>query len=200
MTAASTTRSLPSRARIRYAWDMKNGAWRPAAPSGLFSMVAACGLAVACGGPKASGPASDPPPPASASSPPVSASASSPAPGLAAPVDVCKASMRRTRECADVFVPGLMALRVRLDRPKGIAARFQTEGQEKMLATAREQFAGDWSDAAIEKNCAELAQKPADDQERIVAPDRRCLSTTRDCRGFTDCDLANKEARWTKSP
>ena len=43
----------------------------------------------------------------------------------------------------------------------------------------------------------DLAEKPAEDQARIVAPDRNCLATTSDCSQFTRCDLAHKEQRWT---
>jgi len=107
--------------------------------------------------------------------------------------------MRRTRACADAFVPGLLALRVRLDRPSGIAARFAAEGREALLTLARAQFANDWSEEAIATNCAQLAAKPPAEQERIVTPDRECVSRP-DCETFTACDLAHKEARWTAQP
>jgi hypothetical protein len=107
--------------------------------------------------------------------------------------------MRRTRTCEATYVPGLLALRVRLDQPSGISARFQAKGRDAMLALARSQFESDWSDAAIARNCTALAEKPASEQERIVAPDRRCLEADR-CSTFTACDLAHKEARWTAGP
>ena len=65
-----------------------------------------------------------------------------------------------------------------------------------MLALARSQFSRDWSDEAISRNCTALAQKPLAEQERIIAPERRCLQTSR-CSNFTACDLAHKEERWT---
>ena len=41
-----------------------------------------------------------------------------PEPQRGAPADICVAVMQRTRACEDDFVPGLMALRVKLDQPK----------------------------------------------------------------------------------
>lgn len=110
--------------------------------------------------------------------------------------ETCAAVMRRTRECKDTFVPGLMALRVRLDLPAGIKKRYETEGEKVMLALAHMEFAKDWSDEAIAKNCGEFATKPAADRERIASQARECLAT-HDCKAFTACDLAQKEKRWT---
>ncbi|MEZ4335600.1 MAG: hypothetical protein R3B82_03140 [Sandaracinaceae bacterium] len=110
--------------------------------------------------------------------------------------DECVAVMERTRGCADTYVPALLALRVRLDRPEGIAARFEEEGEAAMVALAREQFAADWSDEAIANNCDTLAARPAEEQERILAPERECMREP-DCEAFTACDIANKERRWT---
>ena len=117
----------------------------------------------------------------------------------APPTDVCVTVMRKTRDCADVYVPGLMALRVRLDKPPGIAARFQAEGEKAMLPVAREQFNNDWADDAIASNCKALGEKAVEDQNRIVASDRECLKAA-DCAAFTQCDLAAKEKRWTAAP
>ena len=115
------------------------------------------------------------------------------------PGETCVAVMHRTRDCADVYVPGLLALRVRLDMPAGIAKRFEMEGKDAMLGLAHSQFSRDWSNEAIVRNCEALSEKPTADQERIVAPDRRCLEMP-DCGTFTACDLAHKEKRWTESP
>jgi hypothetical protein len=113
------------------------------------------------------------------------------------PTQACFAVMHRTRECKEVYVPGLLGLRVRLDLPTGIAERFSSEGESAMLELAHSQFSRDWSDDAITRNCTALSQKAQAEQERIVAPDRHCLETT-DCNAFTTCDLAHKEKRWTE--
>ena len=65
-----------------------------------------------------------------------------------------------------------------------------------MLPLAKEQFAEDWSDEAIARNCISLAQKPPDEQERLVASARQGLPLV-DCKRFVACDLADKEQRWT---
>lgn len=121
-------------------------------------------------------------------------------PALAAPSETpaktCAAVMHRTRACADVYLPELLALRVRLDLPAGIAARFESEGEAAMLELAHAQFARDWSDERIAQNCDELSRKPPLEQERIIAPERECLQTT-ECSAFSTCDLAHKEKRWT---
>lgn len=104
--------------------------------------------------------------------------------------------MQRTRACADVFVPGLLALRVRLDLPPGIAARHAEVGEEALLPIAREEFHRDWSDERIAANCDALAARPASEQEAILAPERACMEAA-DCSTFVACDLANKEQRWT---
>lgn len=106
--------------------------------------------------------------------------------------------MRRTRACKELFVPGLLALRVKLDRPAGIRARHEADGHEAILALAKQQFDADWSEDAIASNCQKLSERAPEDQERIVAPDRKCLATE-GCRAFVDCDLAGKEERWTKA-
>lgn len=117
----------------------------------------------------------------------------------ATPAEICVRVMRRTRQCEAVYVPGLLALRVRLDQPSGIAKRFEAKGRDAMLVVARTQFERDWSDEAIARNCTALSHKSAEEQERIIAPERRCLEADR-CSTFTMCDLTHKEARWTAAP
>ena len=53
--------------------------------------------------------------------------------------DTCVAFFTHQRECGDDFLPALVALRVRLDRPAGIAAQgpewFRSVGTEKSPGT-----------------------------------------------------------------
>jgi hypothetical protein len=108
----------------------------------------------------------------------------------------CVAVMMRTRECEAPFVSALMDLRVRLDRPPGIRDRFAAEGEEAMLTIAREEFARDWSDEAIATNCDRLAARPVEEREAILETEGACLHAA-DCQAFVECDIANKERRWT---
>lgn len=119
-------------------------------------------------------------------------------PNDSTPAQACVAVMQRTRDCEDVYVPQLLALRVRLNQPPGIARRFEVEGRRAMLGLAHYEFARDWSDEAIARSCTDLSLKALAEQERIMAPERHCLEST-DCNGFTACDLARKEMRWTTS-
>jgi hypothetical protein len=116
----------------------------------------------------------------------------------ATPAETCVAVMHKTRDCAQVYVPSLLALRVRLDLPAGIATRFKAEGEGAMLELAHSQFARDWSDDAITANCNALAAKPATEQQTIITPERDCLAKA-ECSAFAACDLAHKEKRWTET-
>ena len=150
------------------------------------SFPLACMLAASCAGGGGAPPARDPPDTRQSTTDEASRA-------------TCGAVMRRTRACEDVWLPGLFALRVRLDLPQGIAAKLKAVGQEAMLAQARQEFAADWSEAAIEKNCSDLLTKPAADQQRILAEASECLAKP-DCQSFASCDLAQKERRWTANP
>jgi hypothetical protein len=75
---------------------------------------------------------------------------------------------------------------------------MEVEGKREMLGLAHYQFARDWSDEAIDRNCTHLSRKAAAEQERIIAPERGCLEMA-DCKGFVTCDLARKEMRWAEA-
>lgn len=138
------------------------------------------------------------PAPEPAAAPPPSAAAA-PSASASTPHDVCLVAMKKSRACGELFLPALMDARVRVDRPKGIAARYQAEGREKMLAIAREEFKVDYTDERIAAHCKALSEKPADVQERVIAGDRACLAKT-DCEAFVACDVGALEARWRASP
>jgi hypothetical protein len=108
----------------------------------------------------------------------------------------CVAIMSRTRACADIFVPALMRLRVRLDRPPGIAARYEAEGEDALMPVARAQFDRDWSDEAIADNCDDMEDRTEAEREAILAPERACFAMP-DCEQFVACDLERKERDWT---
>ena len=60
--------------------------------------------------------------------------------------DVCVTAMTRERECQEAFLPALVALRVRLDQPAGIAERAESEGQEALMSEASTEYAADSTD------------------------------------------------------
>jgi hypothetical protein len=150
---------------------------RPTIASILFLCVAACGGAGESAKPQ------DPQPAVSES-----------------PRDVCVASFERQRECGDVFLPALVARRVELDTPAGIAAKDQAEGREALLTLARAEFAEDSTDAAIGATCDSLAQKiPVEQQGAMTEAAKQCLAAA-DCQAFTDCQIAFISSQWNQAP
>ena len=109
---------------------------------------------------------------------------------------ICVTAMTRERECQAEFLPALVALRVRLDMPSGIAERAEAEGQEAILEEAREEYVNDATDEAIEANCSQLDEMPEDRTQPIIDTETRCLEAA-DCAGFVECQIAFHEARFT---
>ncbi len=107
----------------------------------------------------------------------------------------CVAFFTHQRECADLFVPQLVALRVRHDRPQGIAERDRSEGREALLTVARREYEDDSTDHAIEDQCdaivAEAGEAAADFEHHF----HNCTQL-RECSEFVPCDLALLEAHW----
>ncbi len=113
--------------------------------------------------------------------------------------DVCKRLMLATRVCGDLYVPALVRTRARFDQPPGIAARFQAEGEDALVAIAREEFKTDWADPSIEAHCQKLADKPDDQRSSVVERERPCLKETGDCKAFVDCNMGSLERKWGPS-
>jgi hypothetical protein len=88
--------------------------------SPLFLLVSAC-LGLAAFGPSSS--------PAPARSAEISAPSAQPA-AAADPKATCVAVLQRMRACSEPFIPALVDLRVRYDRPAGIAAAAAAEGHD----------------------------------------------------------------------
>jgi hypothetical protein len=108
---------------------------------------------------------------------------SSPAPTR----EVCRSLLARARECKAIYLPALVAERVRLDIPVGIAAADQQGGREALLAEALEEYAQDSTDAAIEATCEQLAAAlPPERADRLVATGNACLARGA-CEPFAAC-------------
>jgi hypothetical protein len=111
----------------------------------------------------------------------------------AALVDMCVRTFVRQRDCTEDFLPKLVALRVRVDRPAGIARKDAEVGRDAMLAEARSEWAVDRTDEAISKRCTEsvpvmVAKVPPDQLAAMKAESERCLAAAT-CAEFTDCIL-----------
>jgi hypothetical protein len=106
---------------------------------------------------------------------------------------LCVSGFKRQRECTDEFLPALVDLRVRLDKPAGIAAAAKSEGKEALIAVAREEWAGDSTDEAIAKTCAQKAAKmPA--SEELYSALSNCLAAP-SCAEFVPCQIDFIEGR-----
>ena len=114
----------------------------------------------------------------------------------ASPGDACLATMARERECQDAFVPALVALRVRVDMPAGIAAEDASGGRDALVTSARAEYAAGATDEAFQQNCAQMAQMPAEQASAWTDIMEGCLATT-DCAAFVECDIRFTETRLT---
>jgi hypothetical protein len=112
----------------------------------------------------------------------------------------CVASWVRQRECTDQFIPALVDLRVRLDRPAGIATEAQQHGRDALIAQARGEWAQDSTDEAISVVCDRMvAALPSAPVEAALADGAKCLEATT-CDAFVSCEIAVMEAFWAANP
>ena len=148
----------------------------------VSSLIAACG-------------ASDPSAPSEPVSPAAPAAAPAPASSEAGPIEMCRDTFVRQRECQDTYLPALVDLRVRLDVPAGIAARDREEGRESLLAVAEEEYADDSTDEAIAATCDKIVGESSPEMIDAMAPRMsECLAHD-SCGPFVDCVLAITEER-----
>src|SRR5690349_12778655 len=62
---------------------------------------------------------------------------------------MCVSFFQRQRECTAEFIPTLVAKRVELDKPAGIAAEDAANGRDALVAQANEEWKTDSTDEAI---------------------------------------------------
>jgi hypothetical protein len=105
---------------------------------------------------------------------------------------VCVASFKRQRECGDTFLPALVDLRVRLDKPAGIAEADRTEGRAALLATAQEEWRNDSTDEAIASTCSNMVTRGRG--AAMAGPMKSCLAASA-CAEFVPCQIDLMEAK-----
>ena len=114
----------------------------------------------------------------------------SPSPQMAAGNDVhstCVQAFQRQRECTNEFIPALVAARVRLNAPPGIADKDKELGRDKLVAMALEEWKTDSTDEAIEQTCSNMeAKMPPEKQQQVSDQVRQCLAAEA-CTAFVDC-------------
>jgi hypothetical protein len=99
---------------------------------------------------------------------------------------LCVQFFQRQRECTDTYIPALVAMRVELDKPPGIAQTDQEIGRDALVAKAMEEWASDSTDEAISATCEKiLADEPS---QAEIEQGRSCMAADA-CQPFVDCAL-----------
>jgi hypothetical protein len=111
--------------------------------------------------------------------------------------DVCATVIRKTRQCKELYLPALLRTRAKYDKPPGIAARYDADGEEKLLLIASEEFDRDFSEDGVEKRCGEMMAEPKATRDEIVAREQSCLPSADNCSEFVACNMALLEAKWS---
>jgi hypothetical protein len=105
---------------------------------------------------------------------------------------LCVSFFQRQRECPE-FIPTLVAKRVELDKPAGIAAEDAANGRDALIAKANEEFKTDSTDEAIGQMCDKILATPpaATDIEQGKA----CMDQS-DCQAFSTCAVDLSSRHW----
>jgi len=155
--------------------------------STLFVTLSACLGLAACG--------------SSSSSPATPArSAQGPAPSAqptaaADPRATCVAVLQRMRTCTDQFIPALVDLRIRHDRPAGIAAAAAAQGRDTLVGVALKEWAVDSSDEHIGELCGDIDKKMSAALQELVDAGHGCLGQET-CDAAVACVMPLMEAPW----
>ena len=151
--------------------------------SSLAFAAALASAAAACGTTSDAAPGQQPTSP-QAGPPPVPTTPTTPQ--AAAHGDLqnrCTGVFARMRTCSDQYVPALVDVRVRLDRPPGIAAQAASD-RAGVIAQATQEWRKDSTDQAIAATCQHMVAEPPakEDLDRAGA----CLAQ-HDCSAFVSC-------------
>ena len=143
-----------------------------------FALVA---LVAACGG--ASKPASS-----------TAAETATAAPSLGPLGVLCEEHYARERTCSSEYLAALVALRVEVDMPPGIAAEDARDGREATIAAAWVDWTRDSQPAERSKICRALdAQVPPERVDALKADAAACLSAA-DCTAFAACAVEHERS------
>jgi len=104
----------------------------------------------------------------------------------------CAMELKRQLKCMDTFVPMIVDTRIRLDLPRGIAARGKDEtGRAELIAIAKKEFVVDKAPERHKRICdgrqAVVEAMPPERLKALTAMGLdECLAEP-DCQGFTKC-------------
>jgi hypothetical protein len=118
-------------------------------------------------------------------------------PSAAAVAEVCSSLMLRQRDCSALFLPALVAERVRRDMPAGTAQLDVELGREALLATALAEYAEDSREPAIMAVCDKIAASISSERATtLLASGGTCLAHT-ECEALVACAVPLNVMRWT---
>ena len=109
---------------------------------------------------------------------------------------LCVDVFTRNRTCTDTYIPALVDARAKYDQPPGIADKVRAD-RDGIIAKAKEEWATDSTDEAIQQVCARLVASLTDDDRADAAKARDCLALA-DCSAYTTCIMPQFEKRFAK--
>ena len=103
----------------------------------------------------------------------------------------CALELKRELTCKQSFVPMIVDTRIKLDVPRGIAARGKDQaGREELIAIAHREFAVDRAPAKHRTICdgrqAMVDAMPPERLQQLKTVAGDCLAAA-DCEGYTRC-------------
>lgn len=137
-------------------------------------LFAVCSFTAACGTTSDAAPAA----PAAPTAKPQTAS-------TATPQQQCVATLTRSRECTDHYVPALVDARARRDTPSGIAAAVKRD-RDAVIAQARSEWAKDSTDEAIAQRCQAMVAHLTPETQSDASDAQHCVAQA-DCGAFVAC-------------
>jgi len=108
---------------------------------------------------------------------------------------VCVQLFTRNRECTDDYIPALVDLRAKVDKPAGIADKVKTD-RNAIIAQAKTEWANDSTDQAIAATCAQVTANPTESDKADAGSLQACMAEET-CAGHTACVMPYFEKRFT---
>jgi len=109
---------------------------------------------------------------------------------------VCVAVFSRSRTCTAQYIPALVDLRAKYDKPAGVAAEVAAN-RDAVIAQAMSEWATDSQPAAIDAGCARIVAGLSDADRAEVGTVQACLEI-QDCTAYTACLMPYFESRFAK--
>jgi hypothetical protein len=116
---------------------------------------------------------------------PAGPTAKAPPPGTSTDQELCVEVFTRNRACTDDFIPALVDVRAKLDKPPGMAASVRSD-RDAVIAEAKREWAEDSKDEAIARNCRQITANMSEADREDGATSRGCL-VQHSCDAYVAC-------------